>query len=367
MTKRCVMLLTILVVLCLAQQTWAAFGKKIIYHSEFGSGYTLPALMVAAMRQPDFIGLPLVLSRDNIPVVYPDLLLQTHTNVVDIFPGRHRADGNYYVIDFSLQELRRLSYLEDAGQFDFQGGHIASLEEVFVTTGMIALEFSASTRFLPVIKYPWFHANEAKDISQVVLNALIAHAGSADDILSCMCFDPDELQRIRKKILPGLPVTIRLIQAIDHSGGNETMRQSRQQWSSYNDQWLFTRLGLRVVASYADALWLDGMNRLETQALKRFIIDSQALELEVYFRVPRSFDDNFAAAVRDLVVTLNADGLAVANTMKLRDIFHTWTQQSDLLPETAPDGEADGRQQDNPSGALLSDPEGLLERLRRIQ
>jgi len=353
-------------VFCLAQQTWAASAKKIIYHSEFGSGNTLPALMVAAMRQPDFTELPLVLSRDNIPVVYPDLLLQTHTNVVDIFPGRHRADGNYYVIDFSLQELRQLSYLEDAGQFDFEGGHIASLEDVFFTTGMVALEFDASTRFLPVIKYPWFHANEAKDISQVVLNALLAHAGSADDILFCMCFDPDELQRISKEILPGLPVTVRLIQAIDHSGGNETMRQNRQQWSPYNDEWLFTRLGLRVVASYADALWIDDMNRLETSALKRFITDSQALELEVYFRVPHTSAKDLAAA-RDLVVTLNADGLAVDNTTILEDIFHDETRKSDRLPETAPDGGEDGQQQDNPNGALLSDPEGLLERLRRIQ
>lgn len=367
MTKRYLFLLTTLVIFCFARQAEADLQKKIIYHSQFGSGYSLPALMVTALRQPDFIELPLVLSRDDVPVVYNDLLLEPHTNVAELFPDRHRADGDYYVVDFSLEELRRLSYLEDGGQFGFQGSHIASLEEVFATIEMIADEFAASSRFLPVIKYPWFHANEAKDISSVVLDSLIAHADSADATLYCMSFDPDELQRIEKDILPGLPVTVRLVQAIDRPGGNETMRQNRREWTPYNYEWLFTRLGLRVAAAYADALWLADTGRLEAPSLKRFITDSQGLEMEVYFSIPQTSGADLTAAAHELLVSFNADGLAMANPSSLHDLLSKWDRSGDMMPEAAIDRDRDDQAQDNQSEGLLSDPEGLLERLRRVR
>jgi len=367
MTKRYLFVLTTLVIFCFTRQVQADFAKKIIYHSEFGSGYSLPALMVAALRQPDFIELPLVLSLDDVPVVYNDLLLQPHTNVAELFPDRHRADGNYYVVDFTLEELRGLSYLEDGGQFGFQHSHITSLEEVFATIEVIADEFEAASRFLPVIKYPWFHANEAKDISSVVLDTLIAHAGSADTTLYCMSFDPEELQRIEEDILPGLPVTVRLVQAIDRPEGSETMRQNRREWTPYNYEWLFTRLGLRVAAGYADALWLDDPARLETPRLKRFIADSQALEMEVYCRIPQTSGLDPAAIAHELAVSLNADGLAVANPSSLHALFPEWRKTGDMPPKAAAGQSGDGRQQDNQSEGLLSDPEGLYERLRRIR
>ena len=48
----------------------------------------------------DFIEQDVVLSRDNIPVVIHDVILEHVTNVEHIFPDRKRQDGHYYAIDF---------------------------------------------------------------------------------------------------------------------------------------------------------------------------------------------------------------------------------------------------------------------------
>ena len=80
------------------------------------SGYlpehTLPGVALAHGMGAHYIEQDVVLTKDNIPVVLHDHFLDTVTNVAEIFQNRKRKDGRYYAIDFTLEELRRLSVNE---------------------------------------------------------------------------------------------------------------------------------------------------------------------------------------------------------------------------------------------------------------
>ena len=208
-------IISLVILLVTTNSAAAAEQDKIVIYKDTATGsYSLPSLMLASIQNPDFIELPLVLSRDNIAVVYNDLFLYPKTNVADIFPERSRTDGNYYTIDFTLAELEQLSYAGNQAEPPITR-HISSLDDTLEILSQVNVEMEKNIQILAVIKYPWFHTNEVYDISNSVLKSLIAHAGDADRQLYLKCYDPDELQRIKKDLLPGLPMQVQLIQAVD--------------------------------------------------------------------------------------------------------------------------------------------------------
>lgn len=357
MINRVLLLFTaLLLVTC--QTLWADQSKKIIYHSAFPSAYSIPSLFVAASRQPDFIELPLLLTRDNVLVVYNDLVLQSATNVADIFPGRQRPDSNYYVIDFTLAEIQQLTYSKDNGEFGSITSHIITFADGLQLLSVLQTEFDYPLIALPVIKYPWFHANEGVEISSAALDSLIAHTDSADATLYLKCFDPDELQRIKKDIIPGMPVEVNLIQGIDNGDRGETMRRGRDGWSNYSYDWLFTRIGLRFVSGYADGIWLDSTAGIKEETLARFIGDSQGLKMAVYIHIRDQRAETFAAAAEKFLFTLNCDGLAVENPDILRRLLKNRSMDSTS---------GFSKKKNNDNDAILSDPEALIERLKHVQ
>ena len=52
------------------------------------------------------------LTKDDVPVVFHDLELERVTDVEQLYPDRRRADGHWYVVDFTYAELQRLSVHE---------------------------------------------------------------------------------------------------------------------------------------------------------------------------------------------------------------------------------------------------------------
>jgi len=74
--------------------------------------HTAEGVAMAHALGADFIEQDVVLTRDSVPVVLHDIRLDSISNVADIFPGRTRPDGHFYVMDFSLDELRKLSIHE---------------------------------------------------------------------------------------------------------------------------------------------------------------------------------------------------------------------------------------------------------------
>ena len=70
--------------------------------------HTLPAVAMAHAMGADYIEQDVVLSRDEVPIILHDVVLEHTTDVAVQFPGRARADGHYYVTDFSLAEIKQL-------------------------------------------------------------------------------------------------------------------------------------------------------------------------------------------------------------------------------------------------------------------
>ena len=76
------------------------------------------------------VELPVALTADNQAVVAGHLTLETSTNVAEVFPDRRRGDGSYYLIDFTLDELRRLRLMSQTGkEAATRGDGIATLGE----------------------------------------------------------------------------------------------------------------------------------------------------------------------------------------------------------------------------------------------
>src|SRR5690554_839108 len=92
----------------------AASGTVVIAHRG-ASGYlpesTLPAYVLAYESGADYLEMDLVMSRDGVPVVFHDLVLEDSTDVAERFPGHGRADGHWYVSDLTVDELRQLMCL----------------------------------------------------------------------------------------------------------------------------------------------------------------------------------------------------------------------------------------------------------------
>ena len=80
------------------------------------SGYvpehTLEGVAMAHAMGVDYIEQDVVLTGDNALIVLHDLYLDAVTDVAARFPGRQRADGRHYAIDFSLEEIHSLMRLQ---------------------------------------------------------------------------------------------------------------------------------------------------------------------------------------------------------------------------------------------------------------
>ena len=67
----------------------------------------------------------------------------------------------------------------------------------------------------PEIKSPAFHRAEGKDISAAVLDVLASYGYSnSTDNVFLQCFDPYELMRIHKDLLPAMSMELALVQLI---------------------------------------------------------------------------------------------------------------------------------------------------------
>ncbi|MBT8110511.1 MAG: glycerophosphodiester phosphodiesterase [Gammaproteobacteria bacterium] len=236
----------------------ALWQSKLVIAHRGASGYlpehTLAAKAMAYGQGAHFIEQDLVMSNDGHVVVLHDHYLDTVTNVRDVFPDRRRADGRYYVVDFTLAELRRLAVYERFKVSD--GTRIAVFEQRFplekssfrIATFAEEIELiqglnqstGRSVGIYPEIKSPAFHRREGKDISVAVLEVLKTYGYDErrDDVF-LQCFDANELQRIRGELFPVMNMTVPLVQLI---GTGPEFRAA------------LTAEGMKSVASYADGI-----------------------------------------------------------------------------------------------------------------
>jgi len=230
-------------------------GQKLVIAHRGASGYlpehTLAAKAMAYAQGADYIEQDLVMTKDGEIVVLHDHYLDTVTDVRHVFPERRRDDGRYYVIDFTLEEVKQLSVSE---RFKSDGGAETAVfeerfplgkssfrvhtfaEEIELIQGLNASTGNAVGLY-PEIKSPDFHHAEGKDIATAVLAELKAYGYSKQtDKVFLQCFYPNELLRIHNDLMPKMNMSLPLIQLIGTSKQYEP---------------LLSRQGMAKVATFA--------------------------------------------------------------------------------------------------------------------
>jgi glycerophosphoryl diester phosphodiesterase len=237
----------------------AASAKDTVVVAHRGaSGYlpehTIPAIAMAHAMGADYLEQDVVLSKDSVPMVLHDIHIDTVTDVARRYPGRQRADGRFYAIDFTADELRQLNATE---RFDPKTGlavfpkrfpvgagafRIPTLEEELQVIQGLNRSRGREAGVYPEIKEPAFHRKEGKDISPIVL-ALLAKYGYAAkaDRVYVQCFDSSEVKRIRGE----LGYKGKLIQLLESSRGAGNAPEFDR---------LRSRAGLLELAKVADGI-----------------------------------------------------------------------------------------------------------------
>lgn len=219
MTKFKILILTLILIGCQSEkkETKSMTTKKTVIAHRGASGYlpehTLASKAMAYAMHPDYLEQDIVLSKDNIPIVIHDIILDDVTDVSIKFPNRNRADGKYYVIDFTFDELRQLNVSErfnpktgeaifkdrfPIGQSRFK---LHSLQDEIEMIQGLNKTTGQQMGIYTEIKNPDFHKNEGKDISKIVLKVLSDY-GYKTKKSNCIlqCFDAVELKRIRTEL-----------------------------------------------------------------------------------------------------------------------------------------------------------------------
>ena len=236
----------------------ASWKSKLVIAHRGASGYlpehTIAAKAMAYAQGADYIEQDLVMTKDDEVVVLHDHYLDTVTNDADVFPHRAREDGRFYVIVFTLAEIRQLAVYE---RFIASGG---SREPVFnerfrlekstfrVNTFAEEIELiqglnkstGRTVGIYPEIKSPAFHRQEGKDISAAVLEVLKNYGyRTKQDLVFLQCFDPYELQRIHQQLFSEMEMAVPLVQLL----GTDPQFEPA-----------LTEEGLAQVAAYADGI-----------------------------------------------------------------------------------------------------------------
>ena len=243
------------------------------------SGYlpehTLAAYAMGYAMGADYIEPDVVASKDGVAMVLHDITLERTTNVAKVFPERARADGRFYVMDFTAEELASLHALERrAGRFPGGAHPIPRFAEVVELVLGLNRVTGCSVGLYPELKAPEAHREAGIDLGQLVLGVLAEAGltGPADPVL-VQSFDPVELRRVREE----LGSHLRLIQLV---GGDARGRR------------MLSGAGLAEVAQYADGLGLykavPGL--LAEQGGRDIVAEAHALGLQVHLWTLRADD-----------------------------------------------------------------------------
>jgi glycerophosphoryl diester phosphodiesterase len=238
----------------------ASFAEPIVIAHRGASGYlpehTLEAATLAYAQGADYIEQDLVLSKDLVPVVLHDIHLDTVTDVAVKFPKRHRDDGRFYALDFTLAELKTLD-VHERTELDgkrvfahrYQGKasfKIATFAEELELIAQLNRQFKREVGYYPEIKSPAWHRQQGIDISNIVL-AMLREYGldDANKAIYVQCFDFAEIKRLRTE----LGANVKLIQLI----GDNSWGESNTDYDT-----LQTPKQLAEVAKYAQGIgpWL---------------------------------------------------------------------------------------------------------------
>lgn len=316
----------ILVIPLLAPASGPALGaeRKIVIAHRGASGYlpehTPESKTLAHAMGADFIEQDVVLSKDNQPMVMHDLFLEAVTNVAQVFRDRARADGHYYAVDFTAEEIRGLRVSErvdprtgqpvnarrfPAGSSHF---HLQTLREEIELIQGLNRTTGRNAGIYVEIKEPAWHRAQGRDITRMVL-AVLSDYGYRDrrDQAYVQCFDEAETRRVRADLASNL----KLVQLL-----------SEQDWPHQRVPWDRGQVDahLKQIAQYADAigpsmaLLVAGIDEQGKVLVTPLAEQAHQLGLEVHpytFRADAlpPYADNFERLLEIFYRTVGVDGI----------------------------------------------------------
>lgn len=252
----------------------AAESEKLVIAHRGASGYlpehTLAAKALAFGQGAHYLEQDVVMTRDDHLIVFHDLTLDRTTNVAQLYPGRARADGAHYVIDFTLTELRALQVSEGQqafagikvplypGRFPPGGARfsIHTLQEELELIAGLRHSTGRSVGIYPELKAPWFHHQHGKDLATAVLEVLKQYGyTSKDEAVFLQSFDHRELVRVHDELLPALGMDLKLVQLIAENAWGETWEPDAEgNLQPYDYAWMHTPAGLHALARSVDGI-----------------------------------------------------------------------------------------------------------------
>ena len=195
----------------------AAEPRPLIIAHRGASGYlpehTLAAKALAYGQGADFLEQDVVLSKDGVPVIFHDTHIDTTTDVAKKFPGRQRADGRFYALDFTVAELKQLNVAErfhpKTGKAVFPrrfpvgvgSFSVVTLEEEIQFIQQLNRSTGRNVGIYPELKAPAWHRKEGHDLAAAVLPILRKYGYDAKgSACYVQCFEYAEIKRLRSEL-----------------------------------------------------------------------------------------------------------------------------------------------------------------------
>ena len=195
----------------------AAEPRPLIIAHRGASGYlpehTLAAKALAYGQGADYLEQDVVLSKDGVPVIFHDTHIDTTTDVAKKFPGRQRADGRFYALDFTVAELKQLNVSErfspKTGKAAFPrrfpvgvgSFSVVTLEEEIQFIQQLNRSTGRNVGIYPELKAPAWHRKEDRDLAAAVLPILRRYGYDAkDSACFVQCFELAEIKRLRGEL-----------------------------------------------------------------------------------------------------------------------------------------------------------------------
>lgn len=258
-------------------------NDKIIVAHRGASGYlpehTLEAKALAYNMGVAYLEQDLAMTKDNELVVVHDHYLDRVTDVADKFPGRARSDGRYYVIDFTLDEIKSLNFTE--GFNIVSGKRVQSYPNrfpMFSSTFRIHT-FAEEIEFIQGLnatmgkdigiyvetKAPWFHKQEGKDISKATLEVLRKYGYTTKDSnVIFQTFDYPDLKYVKTELMPQMGMDLKTVILITNSP-TETYELVDGKWQPYDFSYLLNPENFDEIAQYADGMGPDYKMLVDTE------------------------------------------------------------------------------------------------------
>ena len=283
--------------------------KKIVIAHRGASGYlpehSMSAKAMAYAMGVDYIEQDVVMTKDDRLVVLHDRYLDRVTDVAELYSGRARKDGRYYVIDFTLEEIQQLEMTEG---FKVKGGKQTAIypqrfpvwkssfrvhtfeEEIEMIQGLNH-STGKNIGIYPEIKAPAFHRHEGKEISRAVLTVLKEYGYiSKNDRVYLQCFDVIELERISKELLPEFGMDLNLVQLIPYPSwkSSNQVYEKDGTLAPYDCSWMFEPGAMERIAKYANGIGPELGMLVEKKSTREHLLitdmvkDAHAAGMEVH-------------------------------------------------------------------------------------